>query len=105
MRETIGRIMKGLNRLEVMGDFAGLEIARQAAQNAWRNMDVAEYIDLIESYTKGHISPSEFESRFLRMFKEEKRIPPPQVYQILNKLFTDVDAYCSDPALRNQSSI
>jgi hypothetical protein len=68
-------------------------------------MDISEYIKLIESYISGRISPTEFEYKYLKLFKEEKRIPTPAIYEVLNKLFTDVDAFTSDPTLRNQSSI
>ena len=68
-------------------------------------MDTSAYIQLIDSFIAGRISPEEFESKYLKLFKEEKRMPPVQVYEVLNKLFTDVDAYCGDPSLRNQYSL
>ncbi len=68
-------------------------------------MDLSEYIPLIQSYIAGQIPASEFESRYLKLFKEEKRIPPPRIYEILNGLFTDVDAFSADAKLRSQSSL
>jgi hypothetical protein len=69
------------------------------------NTDISAYITLIEAFVTERIPSVEFESQYLKLFKEEKRIPPPQVYMVLNNLFTDVDAFCPDPALRNQFSI
>jgi Bacterial self-protective colicin-like immunity len=68
-------------------------------------MDISAYITLIESFITERILPVEFESKYLKLFKEEKLIPPAPIYVVLNSLFTDVDAFCSDPALRNQFSI
>jgi hypothetical protein len=68
-------------------------------------MDISSYITLIESYLTRQISPTEFESKYLRLFKDEKRIPPTQIYEALNRLFSEVDAFCSDPSLRNGASI
>jgi hypothetical protein len=68
-------------------------------------MDMSSYITLIESYLTRQISSAEFESKYLRLFKNEKRIPPAQIYELLNRLFTDVDAFCSNPSFRNRSSI
>jgi hypothetical protein len=68
-------------------------------------MNIVVYITLIDSFVAGRIPPEEFESRYLKLFKEEQQIPPGQVFEVLNRLFTDVDAFCSDPALRNEYSI
>ncbi len=68
-------------------------------------MNLSNYIALIDSFLAGRISASDFESRYLKLFKEEREIPPKQVYEVLNKLFSDVDAFCDDPSLRNHYSI
>jgi hypothetical protein len=62
-------------------------------------------MELIKSYIDGEITSSQFETAYLKLFKEEKRIPPADIYEILNKLFTDVDAFCADPKLRNAFSL
>jgi hypothetical protein len=68
-------------------------------------MNVSTYITLIGSFIDGKIQAVEFESKYLKLFKEERQILSTQIYEILNKLFTDVDAFCSDPALQNRYSI
>ncbi|TXK95117.1 hypothetical protein BMR11_14125, partial [Methylococcaceae bacterium CS5] len=40
-----------------------------------------------------------------RMFKEETRVLPEDVYDALNNLFLDVDAYCADVSLRDDEDL
>ena len=68
-------------------------------------MDISMYMELVKSYIDGEIPTSQFERTYLELFKEETRIPPADIYEILNKLFTDVDAFCADPNLKNASSL
>ena len=63
-------------------------------------LDVSGYINLIAAFVWGNVSALEFEQRYLRMFKEDPRIFPQELYDILNKLFTDVDVFCGDSAIR-----
>ena len=39
------------------------------------------------------------------MFKEETRVLPEDVYDALNNLFLDVDAYCGDVSLRDDEDL
>ncbi len=58
-----------------------------------------KYIKLLEEFAGGKISADEFEQRFLQLFKGDNNLQPGREFQILDKLFADVDAYCSDPDL------
>ncbi|HUF52362.1 MAG TPA: colicin immunity domain-containing protein [Dehalococcoidia bacterium] len=50
------------------------------------------------------MSASEFESEFLRIFKENKQSRPEREYQILDRLFAEVDAYVGDLPIDDPSS-
>ncbi len=58
-----------------------------------------KYIKLLQSFADRKISADEFEQRFLQLFKGDNNLQPAREFQILDKLFADVDAYCSDPDL------
>ena len=53
-----------------------------------------------ESKQRRHI-----EALYADMFKNEKREFPQDVYDVLNELFCDVDAYCGDPELRDDEDL
>ena len=58
-----------------------------------------KYIKLLKDFVNNKISSDEFESLFMEIFKKEKLFDSEREFQILDKLFGDVDAYCSDSAL------
>ncbi len=58
-----------------------------------------KYIMLLKNFVYRKISADEFERRFLELFKGETALMPEREFHILDKLFGDVDAYCSDPDL------
>jgi hypothetical protein len=68
-------------------------------------MDASDYTTLIAAFVHGDISASEFEQRYLRMFKNETRVIPGELYIVLNELFTDVDAFCGNPMLRGRDDL
>ncbi|MDL5057010.1 colicin immunity domain-containing protein [Geitlerinema calcuttense] len=57
------------------------------------------YIQLLKDFVDRHISSSEFESKFLELFKKEVSFNSEEEFKILDKLFGDVDSYCSDMSL------
>ena len=63
------------------------------------------YISLINQYVVGDLATSHFEMSYLKMFKNETREFPEDVYDVLNGLFTDVDAYCGDSKLRDHDDL
>jgi hypothetical protein len=62
-------------------------------------MNINIYINLLEDFVCHKISADDFERIFLRIFKSETNFSSKLEFQILDKLFGDVDAYCSDPEL------
>lgn len=64
---------------------------------------LAGYAELISRFVDGRISAQEFESSYLRMFKNEKTRFPVDVFDLLDGLFADVDEYVADPDLRNDA--
>lgn len=66
---------------------------------------IEQYILLITQFVIGEITASQFESRYLKMFKNEEDQFPEHVYDALNKLFSDVDCYCGDPDLRDDEDL
>lgn len=66
---------------------------------------IEQYILLITRFVAGEITASQFESRYLEMFKNEADQFPEHAYDALNKLFSDVDCYCSDPHLRDDEDL
>lgn len=93
--------------------YFGLEIesgatAKRTNTRNWERhtqYDLAEYQDLINRFVDGRLGVAEFEAGYLRMFKEDSTIWPNAEYDILNDLFSAVDAYCEDPALRQPCSL
>lgn len=62
---------------------------------------LSKYTRLIRDFIGQRTTAQQFESAFLGMFKSEDVAFDQPVFEILNDLFTDVDAFCGDPALRN----
>jgi Bacterial self-protective colicin-like immunity len=58
-----------------------------------------KYIKLLQQFAGRKINADEFEQRFLQLFKSDNNLQPGREFKILDKLFADVDAYCSDPDL------
>jgi hypothetical protein len=60
------------------------------------------YAVLLRLFVDGAITASEFEVVFLRLFKDDPTDWPPDVYDVLDSFFADVDAYCGDEELRSK---
>lgn len=67
--------------------------------------DLRKYTDLIGQFVSGEISASDFETSYLKIFSSEEAVFPEEQFSALNKLFTDVDAFCSDSNLRDEDDI
>lgn len=60
------------------------------------------YMQLISKFINKEISAQEFECRYLHSFKNDKHKVNGEKFDILDRLFADVDAYEADPELRKQ---
>jgi Bacterial self-protective colicin-like immunity len=63
---------------------------------------LAKYKALISGFIHHDTSASDFESGYLKMFKEETEIFGQDVFDILEDLFTSADGYVADPELRKE---
>lgn len=59
-----------------------------------------KYEVLIRCFVDGRISAPDFKTAFLAKFKTDPDHFPVMDFDVLEKLFTDVDAYVADPDLR-----
>lgn len=67
-----------------------------------------KYKKLIEDFLTEKITVDVFEFRYLQSFKDDSFGDTPEdeiLYEILNELFLDVDAYCGDPTLRGEDDL
>jgi hypothetical protein len=60
---------------------------------------LAKYIRLVQSLISREIDPRSFERIYLDLFKNDPTDWSEAEYEVLNDLFGDVDAFCSDPQL------
>ena len=60
------------------------------------------YLLLLKVFVQGEIDALEFEVIFLRLYKNDPEMWPPEVFEVLESLFGAVDEYCSDPHLREE---
>ena len=67
--------------------------------------DLEPYISLIDSMPTDQIDARTFEREYLALFKNDNARWPEAEYDILNDLFTDVDAFCEDPDLRGPDDL
>lgn len=58
-----------------------------------------DYKDLLQSFLSGHLTPQAFQAAYLEKFKGEDRALSEELFQLLDGLFGDVDAFCPDPGL------
>jgi Bacterial self-protective colicin-like immunity len=58
------------------------------------------YRQLISRFINREISAPEFESSYLALFKSDKSKVGGEKFNVLDRLFADVDAYEADPELR-----
>ncbi|HET9849406.1 MAG TPA: colicin immunity domain-containing protein [Candidatus Dormibacteraeota bacterium] len=70
-----------------------------------RTVSITEYRSLMRDFLDGHIPATDFETRYLRLFKEDDSRRPQHAFQILDRLFADVDAFSPDPALRGDDGL
>ncbi len=63
------------------------------------------YIALLADFVGNNVSAEQFEREFLLQFKDETRVLPAAVFELLNQIFYAVDAYCPDPKLRGTDDL
>ncbi len=63
------------------------------------------YVALVNDLLAGKIEPRLFEATYLEKFKSEQIELPEGIFEVLDILFGDVDAYCADPSIRGADGI
>lgn len=58
-----------------------------------------DYAMLLNRFLDGKISTEEFQCTYLRCFKNEDRKLDESLFELLDELFGDVDAFCTDQEL------
>lgn len=61
-----------------------------------------DYIGIVQRFIQGDLPVDEFQLQYLNMFKDETRRLSDPLFELLDRLFGDVDAYCGDPATRKE---
>ena len=59
---------------------------------------LAFYTTLVRAFVRGEMPVGAFERQYLAAFKAEPADLPPPLYDVLEQLFSDVDAYSPDCA-------
>ncbi len=63
---------------------------------------VAPYAVLLRLFVEGSIGADELEILFLRLYKVDPTDWPSELFDVLDRFFADVDAYCGDDRLREE---
>lgn len=63
---------------------------------------MAPYALLLRLFVDGRLTADEFELVFLRLYKLDPTEWPPDLFDVLDTLFGDVDAYCADDEIRRE---
>jgi hypothetical protein len=64
---------------------------------------VKPYGVLIELFVDQRITADEFETIFLPLYTSDPTSWNSETYDLLDRLFSEVDRYCDDPRLRNET--
>jgi hypothetical protein len=63
------------------------------------------YARLIDQFLRNRLPVAEFERQYLKLFKNDSTQFTEAEFAALDNLFSAVDAYCGDPALRGNLDI
>ena len=58
-----------------------------------------EYLELLRAYLIGSMMSVDFQHAYLEKFKSENRTMDQKLFEELDALFADIDAFCQDPVL------
>jgi hypothetical protein len=68
-----------------------------------REDKIAEkYLSLVRKFTSGDQTASEFSTEYMSEFLDEQAGLSDDLFWILQNLFAEAEAYCEDPALRDE---
>jgi len=64
-----------------------------------------QYLDLMGEFASRRLSGADFETQYLSLFKQDDTRRAPLVFDVLDRIFGDVDAFSADPALRGEDGL
>ena len=72
--------------------------------------ELSLFVELIQKFISLKISAMDFESAFIKLFQEvrdngELLASSNKANKVLTSFFTDIDAYCGDPSLRDEDDL
>jgi self-protective colicin-like immunity protein len=65
-------------------------------------VDLVQYVILIRAFLEGRLTGQEFQMLYFAVFKSDSKRRPTEIFNILDGLFTEIDDYCSDDAVRQR---
>jgi hypothetical protein len=65
---------------------------------------IAPYRELLIELVDDDITPEEFEEKYFRAYADDPAIHSDAVFDVVDGFFAEVDAYVSNPAIRDLSS-
>lgn len=66
------------------------------------NVVALEYLDLLQRFAAGSVSVEDFQGQYLRKFKAEDRPLDEETFQVLDRLFGDIEAFTPNDILRKR---
>jgi hypothetical protein len=63
---------------------------------------MAPYAVMLRLFVDGAMTADEFEVVFLRLYKQDPTDWPPEIFNLLDGFFADVDEYCGEDDLREE---
>ncbi len=67
--------------------------------------ELEKYLILISEYVSGRINSIEFETKYLQTYPNDAFHYSEKTYELLATLSSDVDAYCSNPDIRDDNDL
>lgn len=66
---------------------------------------LTRYVNLLSRFIAQDLTAIQFELEFLHLYKNDTTPWTDEAFAILDSLFADVDAFCSDPSLRDDGDL
>lgn len=67
-----------------------------------RSVRLREYRDLLQAFASGHMAGSDFETRYLTLFKEDEARRPRAESEVLDAVLGDVENKLDEASLRKR---
>ena len=64
---------------------------------------LAPYVVILRVFTEGRMTATEFETVYLRLYLDDPTRWPDDLFGVLDGFFTEVDRYCENPVIREET--